>query len=315
MIQVRDLSKHYGPYRALDSLSFHVPKGQVVGLLGQNGAGKTTLMNLLAGYLPFDAGLIRIGGVDMAREPLKARALIGCLPEVPPLYQEMTVREYLSFCCAIKGVRWREQIKHIEEISHLTGIRDVVQRRIGNLSKGFKQRVGLAQALCGDPKVLLLDEPSNGFDPGQAVEFRAMIKALSKSHTILLSSHLLSEVQTICDRVLILHQGRILYDHVQEDDAHRCPLRYRLRARLPRQDLLKGLLSLPSVLRASPFSQSGSFDEVMVEAKPGGSFESDLLTLLAGVQAPILALVPMEDSVEDTFMRLTAQGSGQESVS
>lgn len=307
MISVNKLSKRYGRHPALQEVSLEVPKGQVLGLLGRNGAGKTTLLNLLSGYLPPSAGSIRLNGLSLTEEPLRARALVGYLPENPPLYPEMTAREYLNFCCALKGVDQWDREAHISEIVALTGIQEVIGRRLSNLSKGYRQRVGLAQALCGAPRILLLDEPTSGFDPSQAVAFREIVRGLAKAHTIIFSSHLLSEVEAICDRVLILHEGRLLYDRLtgQADDKDNASCRYELRTALPRQALLRALASLPSVLRARPYSQAGSFDSVEVETRRDAGFEAELITLLAGLEAPILLLRPLEESMEQIFLRLT----------
>ncbi len=314
MITVKELSKSYGKHLALDGLNFEVPEGQVLGLLGQNGAGKTSLLNLLSGYLPASRGSIHIGGIDMVKDPLHVRGMIGYLPENPPLYPEMTVMEYLRFCGELKSVDRRDILPHIEEIAALTGISEVMHRKLSNLSRGFRQRVGLTQALSGAPKVLLLDEPTSGFDPAQAVAFRGVISRLARSHTILFSSHILSEVQAVCDRVLILHQGRILYDHLMAQGQDEQPfVRFQLRAAMPRQTLLRALASLPSVLRARPYTLEGSFEEVEVEAKRDSGFERELMTLLSGLQSAILLLKPLEESLEQVFLRLTA-GSSTEVV-
>ena len=307
MISVQGVSKDYGHIRALDKVSFHMPKGQVLGMLGQNGAGKTSLLNIISGYLPSSQGSILINGIDMARDPIKAKAHIGCLPENPPLYPEMTVKEYLRFCCDIKRVVKADQNTHIGHIAQITGLQDVLGRRISNLSKGFRQRAGLAQALCGDPDVLLLDEPTNGFDPSQAVEFRNIIHTLSGRHTIIISSHILHEVQAICDRVIILHQGRLLYDHLTRmSDGEKQSIRFNLRVRMPMQALLRAVRSLPSVLRADPASSDAGASDISVSVKTEAGFEEELFTLLSGLQAPILRLTPTAESMEDIFMRITS---------
>lgn len=310
MITVQGVSRNYGRVKALDGVSFTVPKGQVLGMLGQNGAGKTSLLNIMSGYLPITQGSIQIHGFDVAREPLKAKAHIGYLPENPPLYAEMTVREYLRFCCAIKRVQQKDQAAHIGQIAQMTGLQEVLGRRISNLSKGFRQRVGLAQALCGAPDVLLLDEPTSGFDPSQAVEFRGIISSLSGKHTIIISSHILTEVQAICDRVIILHQGRLLYDHpVTENNEGKQSARFHLRVKMPRQALLRALRSLPSVLRVDTTAARGDETDVTIDAKTNGGFEEELFTLLSGLQVPILRLTTMAESMEDIFLRITSPGS------
>lgn len=307
MISVQGVSKNYGRVKALDDVSLTVPKGQVLGMLGQNGAGKTTLLSLMSGYLPLSQGSIQVCGCDIANEPLKAKAHIGCLPESPPLYSEMTVNEYLRFCCAIKRVRQKDHTAHIYQIAQMTGLHEVLGRRISNLSKGFRQRVGLAQALCGAPDVLLLDEPTSGFDPSQAVEFRGIISSLSGKHTIIISSHILTEVQAICDRVIIMHQGRLLYDHlVTKDNEGKQSTRFHLRVKMPRQVLARALRSLPSVLRVDPTAVRDDETDVTVDVKTGHFFEEELFTLLSGLQVPILRLTPMAESMEDIFLRITS---------
>ncbi len=307
MISVQGISKSYGRIKALDDVSLTVPKGQVLGMLGQNGAGKTTLLNLMSGYLPYTQGSVRICGCDIVREPLKAKTHLGCLPENPPLYTEMTVEEYLRFCCAIKRVRKKDHTAHIDQIARLTGLCETLSRRISNLSKGYRQRVGLAQALCGTPDVLLLDEPASGFDPSQAVEFRSIISSLAGKHTIIISSHILTEVQAICDRVIILHQGRLMYDHLTAgSNETRQSSSFHLRVKMPRQALLRALRSLPSVLRADPMDARENETDVTVDARSGQNFEEELFTLLSGLQAPILQLTPMAESLEDIFLRITS---------
>lgn len=211
MIKVEHLTKKYGRIFALRDVSFEIESGEIVGFLGPNGAGKTTTMNILTGYLSSTAGSVSIDGFDVLETPSQAKARLGYLPEQPPLYLDMTVNEYLSFLYDLKGCLLPKE-KHLSDICALTGIEKVRGRLIGNLSKGYRQRVGIAQALVCDPPVLILDEPTTGLDPNQIVEIRSLIKKLGVSHTILLSSHILSEVQAICDRVLVLDRGRLVAD-------------------------------------------------------------------------------------------------------
>jgi len=307
MISVQEVSKNYGCVKALDKVSLRIPKGQVLGMLGQNGAGKTSLLNIISGYLPPSQGNILINGIDMAREPINAKAHIGYLPESPPLYPEMTVKEYLRFCCDIKRVVKADQDRHIVQIVQITGLQDVADRRISNLSKGYRQRTGLAQALCGDPDVLLLDEPSSGFDPAQAIEFRGIVQRLSGKHTIIISSHILGEIQAICDRVIILHQGQLLYDQlVNVSDREKQSIRFHLRVRMPMQALIRAVRSLPSVLSADALSEESGVSDVSINAKTEVGFEEELFTLLSGLQTPILRLTPIAESMEDIFMRITS---------
>ena len=209
MIDIQQVTKRYGSLYALRDVSLHVEKGSVLGLLGQNGAGKTTLINILTGYLAPTEGRALLAGHDALLEPEEARKHLGYLPEVPPLYDEMTVREYLRFAAQLKGVENRAVPAHVDEIMELCGLTQMHRRLLSHLSKGYRQRAGLAQALCGDPEILVLDEPTVGLDPKQITEIRSLIRRLSREKTILFSSHILSEVQQLCDQVVILHQGQV----------------------------------------------------------------------------------------------------------
>ncbi|MFR5856045.1 MAG: ABC transporter ATP-binding protein [Lachnospiraceae bacterium] len=209
MIDIQHVTKRYGALYALRDVSLHVEKGSVLGLLGQNGAGKTTLINILTGYLAPTEGRALLAGHDALLEPEEARKHLGYLPEVPPLYDEMTVREYLRFAARLKGVEGRAVPAHVDEIMELCGLTQMQRRLLSHLSKGYRQRAGLAQALCGDPEILVLDEPTVGLDPKQITEIRSLIRRLGREKTILFSSHILSEVQQLCDHVVILHQGQV----------------------------------------------------------------------------------------------------------
>ncbi len=217
LLEVRNLSKRYGEKQAIDSISFSIEGKQAVGFLGINGAGKTTTMNILTGYLSASDGDVVIDGIDVLTDPLKAKTKIGYLPEQPPVYPDMTVKEYLHIIYDLKKVKKNRNIsqkkeEYLQQIMDLVKISDVKERMIRNLSKGYRQRVGLAQALVGDPQILILDEPTVGLDPAQIIEIRELIRQLAKTRTVILSSHILSEVQAVCDRIIILHQGRIVAD-------------------------------------------------------------------------------------------------------
>lgn len=210
MIEIKDLEKSYGNKKAVDKISFTVESGEILGFLGPNGAGKSTTMNMITGYISMSGGSVSINGHDILEEPIEAKRSIGYLPEQPPLYQDMTVREYLNFVYELKGVKINiSKRDHLENVMDAAAISDVRERKIKNLSKGYKQRVGLAQALIGKPAVLILDEPTVGLDPNQIVEIRNVIRGLKKEHTIILSTHILSEVSAICDRVVIINNGKI----------------------------------------------------------------------------------------------------------
>ena len=209
MITIEKLTKYYGSNRAVNNISFTINDNEILGFLGPNGAGKSTTMNMIAGYLPMSAGKVTILGSDISKEPVAAKKNIGYLPEIPPVYPDMRVKEYLSFCAGLKRIRYSERKDEISRVMGLLKIEDVKDKLIKNLSKGYKQRVGFAQALLGDPKFLILDEPTVGLDPNQVIEVRNIIKDLKKNHSVIFSSHILSEVSAVCDRVVIINKGDI----------------------------------------------------------------------------------------------------------
>ncbi len=209
MITIENLTKYYGSNRAVNDISFTINDNEILGFLGPNGAGKSTTMNMITGYLPMSAGKVTINGIDISREPVKAKRDIGYLPEIPPVYPEMKVKEYLRFCAGLKRVPFSERGDEIDRVMKLLNIVDVKGKLIRNLSKGYKQRVGFAQALLGDPKFLILDEPTVGLDPNQVIEVRNLIRSLKKDHSVIFSSHILSEVSEVCDRVVIINKGDI----------------------------------------------------------------------------------------------------------
>ena len=213
MIEIQNLTKRYGQKLAVDDVSFHVDRGEILGFLGPNGAGKSTTMNILTGYLSATSGECKINGVDILEDPIRAKRSIGYLPEQPPLYLDMTVKEYLSFIYDLKKAK-QPKTEHIKEVCDVVKISNVYNRLIKNLSKGYKQRVGVAQALIGKPDLLILDEPTVGLDPKQIIEIRNLVKKLGENHTVILSSHILSEIQAVCDRVIIINQGHIVADEM-----------------------------------------------------------------------------------------------------
>ncbi len=210
MVHAENLVKKYGKKTALDGVSLHIGAGETVGLLGPNGAGKTTVMNILTGCISYTSGSVRIAGEDILENPSAAKRRIGYLPETPPLYPDMTVREFLSFVYDLKKASTSDKAAHIAEKAALAGISDILPRRIGNLSKGYRQRVGIAAAIIGDPDILILDEPTNGLDPQQITEIRALIKKIGDTKTVIISSHIMSEIRAVCTRVVIIHNGKIV---------------------------------------------------------------------------------------------------------
>ncbi len=316
MIQVNHVSKRYGAITAVDDLSFTIEKGEVLGFLGPNGAGKSTTMNMICGYLSSTAGDITVDGLDILAEPLKAKRLIGYLPEHPPLYLDMTVAEYLNFVYQLKGVRLPKQ-QHIAEICELTRIKDVYHRVIRNLSKGYRQRVGIAQALVGNPPVLILDEPTVGLDPKQIIEIRSLIKALGKNHTVILSSHILSEVQAVCERVIVINKGKLIADDTPEKLAQSFTTdrHYLLRAKGPEKEMLAGISSVEGVAKAVCLGskEPGSFD-FSIEPKENADIRVPLFERMASRKWPILSLRSSDLSLEEIFIKLTADAAEQKEV-
>ena len=311
MIELKGVTKRYGAVEAIRDISFTAPKGQIVGLLGQNGAGKTTTLNILTGYMPPTSGQVLVDGMDMLSQARDCKRAIGYLPEKPPLYDEMTVRSYLKFVCELKEVPHKTIPAHVEEIMATCGLKEVAGRLIGHLSKGYRQRVGVAQALCGDPPVLVLDEPTVGLDPRQVVEIRALIRQLGQTHTVIFSSHLLSEIQQLCQRVIILHRGKLIREADMAEltgagDA--LVLRASIKGR--QQELLPAILSLPCVRRVKPLKQSvPGVTEVSIECEPAASPDAQtaLFRLLCAMDAPLMQLVTQQDTLEDAFLRATSQ--------
>ena len=306
MITFDGVTKRYGTHLALNGVSFSVPKGQILGLLGQNGAGKTTAMNILTGCLAPSGGSVSIGGYDVMNQPRQAKRLLGYLPEQAPLYDEMTVRSFLRFACELKEVLRASVPGHVEDVAGKTGLTEVLDRKIGNLSKGYRQRVGLAQALCGAPEVIVLDEPTAGMDPRQSSELRTLIRALAGEHTVLFSSHILSEVQSVCDRAVILHHGRIICDSAlqslrQGEKRLRAVIACGEGALMPALQQLRSVKKVDTERGGEPGTT-----QVVLTADGNAPIERELFTLLSSMQTPLLRLAPVEDSLEDIFLRATS---------
>jgi ABC-2 type transport system ATP-binding protein len=310
VIEVSNLVRRYGPHVAVDHASFNIQKGEIVGFLGPNGAGKSTTMNILTGYLSATEGTVRIDGQDILEHPTEIKKKIGYLPETPPLYQDMTVREYLSFAGEIKGVPKQEKKERVNQIMETVGVRDVSKRLIKNLSKGYKQRVGLAQALIGDPQALILDEPTAGLDPKQILEIRDLIIELGKDHTVILSSHILPEISAVCRRVLIINQGRIVADDSPENLAKRILGGSRILLRLDAaENAVQGALGKLSTIRKLEFmkSQEDGTVDAIAEAAEDTDIRRDLFRALAAADIPILMMRSLDMSLEDIFLNLTTK--------
>ena len=309
MIEVQHLSKCYGSHVAVNDISFSVDQGEIVGFLGPNGAGKSTTMNILTGYLSASAGKVTVNGHDILEEPNEAKMSIGYLPEQPPLYPDMTVREYLDFMYDLKKCTL-PRTRHIAEICRIVKIDDVFGRLIRNLSKGYRQRVGIAQALIGNPPVLILDEPTVGLDPNQIIEIRSLIKSLGKHHTVILSSHILPEVEAVCDRLVIINGGRIVAD----DTANNLSLKYskdrRLTARIagPEKDVKTLIGGIGGVREIAVLGEKEpGVNEYLITPEPNADIRRELFTRLAGRSWPLLGLKSAEMTLEDIFVMLTRE--------
>lgn len=303
MISVEQVTKRYGSVQALKGVSLEVKKGEVLGLLGQNGAGKTTLLNILTGYLAPTGGRALIGGYDPLLESREAKRRLGYLPEHPPLYDEMTVREYLSFAAELKGVVRRAIPAHVDEVMALTGLSDMQNRLLSHLSKGYRQRAGFAQAMCGDPEVLVLDEPTVGLDPKQITEIRQLIQSLAKGRTIVFSSHILSEVQQLCTHVVILHDGLVRVDSPMATLGQGSETTLRLCAAADETRLLTAVKQLDGVCRieAQPTAREGAA-ELLITFREVQEPERRLSALLSHLGAPILHLSRQGGSLEQIFL-------------
>ena len=309
MIEVNHLTKRYGAHVAVDDISFHVEDGEILGFLGPNGAGKSTTMNILTGYLSASEGSVSISGFDILEQPNEAKSSIGYLPEQPPLYLDMTVREYLDFMYDLKKCTLPRQ-QHIAELCRIMKIEDMYPRLIKNLSKGYRQRVGMAQALIGNPPVLVLDEPTVGLDPNQIIEIRSLIKSLGRHHTVILSSHILSEIEAVCDRIVIINKGRIAADDTAANLAKTYSDDHRLTARIqgPGNEMLPTLTGVPGVRRVTPLGLcEPNVYAFAIEQEDGADVRAELFRRLAAREWPLVGLRSMERSLEEIFIELTRE--------
>lgn len=310
MIQVKNVTKRYGHHVAVDNLSFTVEKGEILGFLGPNGAGKSTTMNIITGYFSATEGSVKVAGFDILKQPEEAKKCIGYLPEFPPLYMDMTVQEYLNFVCDIKNVRGKARKESLEKIMDLVKIGDMQKRLVKNLSKGYKQRVGLAQALVGNPEVLVLDEPTVGLDPKQIIEIRDLIKGLGKEHTIILSSHILPEVSAVCQRVLIINKGKIVASDTPENLSKVLSgsSRMILRIAADEESVLKALEDLQGIksIESQGVREPGTVD-ILVESEKDTDIRRPLFFALSKAQYPILMMKSMDLTLEDIFLQVITQ--------
>lgn len=309
MIEVTNLVKRFRDLVAVDGISFRVEKGEVLGFLGPNGAGKTTTMRILTGASPATSGKAVVAGFDVFEQPLEVKRRVGYLPEQPPLYDDLDTRSYLLFVARIKGLRGERQKNEIERVMAACSLESVRKRRLGELSKGFRQRVGLAQALLGEPEVLILDEPTIGLDPHQIRDVRDLIRELGKKHTILLSSHILPEVSMVCSRVLIISRGRIVASDSPENLAKRIlgVGRLALRVAGPRAAAVEAVSGVKGVrdVKALEPVEAGT-TELVVEADPDSDIRRELFGALARQKLPILMMRSHDITLEEIFLQLTA---------
>ena len=306
MIEINNLVKNFGKKRALDGVSFSVKKGEIVGFLGPNGAGKSTTMNIITGYITPSSGSVTVGGVDVFSEPMKVKKMIGFLPEQPPLYIDMTVWEYLCFVYELKGCKLNRRA-HLTEICDLVKITDVKNRLIKNLSKGYKQRVGIAAAIIGGPEVLIFDEPTVGLDPKQIIEIRSLLRALAKERTIILSTHILSEVQAVCDRIVVINAGKIIADEktAKLSEALGQSNRFRVKISGPAREVANLLKTIHGVTRVTQDgAREGDAFPYIVEYSGSVDIRKMMFRALADKGWPILAMEGVDISLEDLFVKL-----------
>ncbi len=313
MIEITNLTKTFGKHTAVNDVSFHINKGEIVGFLGPNGAGKTTTMSMITGFLSYTQGSIKVDGMEVLDNPDEVKKKIGYLPELPPLYLDMTVYEYLDFVYQLKKAT-PEKEKHIKEVMDMVRITDVKGRLIRNLSKGYKQRVGLAQALIGNPEILILDEPTVGLDPKQIIEIRNVIKELGKQRTVILSSHILPEVSAVCERVIIINKGKIVAQDTTENlsQAAAGKMEYTVRICGDRGAALAAISSVEGVKQAKELGvkEPGTVD-IIVTGDQSFDFRKPLFNTLAQKGLPIYMMKSNDMSLEDVFIQLTQESQGR----
>ena len=308
MIEVQHLTKRYGPTTAVDDVSFRVERGEILGFLGPNGAGKTTTMRVLTGYMPPTEGKAIVAGYDISEQPIDAKRRTGYLPETPPLYPEMTVRDYLAFVARIKGVPRSERHTRVGHIMERTRVADVAHRHCGKLSKGYRQRVGLAQALLHNPEVLILDEPTAGLDPKQIIDTRELIKELGGDHTVILSTHILPEVSQTCHRVVIINKGHVVAVDTPDNLTSRLhgSATY-VQIDGPDASIKAALEALPGVARVALVDTRGPLNSFEVTGETGRDVRRDLAATIVGHGWGLVELRPLRMSLEEIFLHLTTE--------
>ena len=307
MIEVRNLVKKYGTHTAVDHLDFKIEPGRIYGFLGPNGAGKSTTMNIMTGYLGATEGEVLIAGHDILKEPEEAKRHIGYLPEQPPLYMDMTVREYLRFAAELKGITREKREEEITEVEKMVRIQEVERRLIRNLSKGYRQRVGLAQAVLGFPEIIILDEPSVGLDPKQIIEIRELIRRLSKRHTVILSSHILAEVREVCDYILIISKGRLVASDTPENLEKKLGEHnvVEIETQADPSEIRLILKHVPGLERNETQATGEGVTRVAITEKKGEDIRERVFMAFAASKAPLLTLKTSGTTLEDVFMELT----------
>lgn len=313
MVEVKNLVKRYGSIKAVNGISFTVEDGEILGFLGPNGAGKSTTMNMITGYISSTSGSVTIDSYDILEDPKEAKSRIGYLPEIPPLYLDMTVRKYLDFMFDLKRVSLPKR-EHISEVMKLVKITDVQDRIIKNLSKGYKQRVGFAQALLGNPPVLILDEPTVGLDPKQIIEIRNLIKSLGKKHTVIFSSHVLSEISATCDRIIVISGGKIVADAKTSELASSISGEQKLALEIEGSQgtILNSLKNIPGVLRVKKLRDvSAVAGRYVVEYRNDMDIRREVFNAMARNNCPILNMQNGNETLEESFLRLVSQDQSQ----
>lgn len=306
MLKIEHLVKNYGNICAVDDISFEIGEGEIVGFLGPNGAGKSTTMNMLTGFLSSTSGNVIINGMDILENPIEAKRLIGYLPEQPPLYLDMTVEEYLSFAYDLKGCAYNRE-KHLKEICEVVKITDVYKRVIRNLSKGYRQRVGIAQALVGNPPIIIFDEPTVGLDPKQIIEIRNLIRTLGKDHTVILSTHILQEVQAVCDRIIIINKGKIVADEATENITRAVQNNRRFNVKIcgPQKDVFNMLKSRHGIKYVEQLAgKDGDAYIFAIESEYGVDVRKNLFYACAEKNWPLIGLEALGMSLEDIFITI-----------